>query len=269
VITALGITLVAGLATGIGSLIAFVTHRTNNRLLALGLGFSAGVMIYLSFMEIMPEAIDPLTVQFGARTGYSIAVISFFFGILLSALIDYFVPSCENPHEYQFVETPKCHRRHGHRDHSQQRLYRMGVFVAIAIVIHNIPEGIATFFASLRDPRLGISLGIAIMLHNIPEGIAVSMPFYYATGSRKKAFIYSSLSGFAEPLGALVGYCILSPFLNDTIFNILLAGIAGIMIYISLDELLPAAEECGEHHLCIWGLIGGMAIMAMSLLLFI
>ena len=144
----------------------------------------------------------------------------------------------------------------------------MGVFTALAIGIHNFPEGLATFIAALQEPAIGISIAIAIALHNIPEGVAVSVPIYYATGSRKKALGYSLLSGLAEPLGALIGFLILMPFLNDTLFGIIFALVAGIMVFISLDELLPSAREYGEHHLSIYGLVGGMVLMAVSLLLF-
>ena len=145
----------------------------------------------------------------------------------------------------------------------------MGMFSALAIAIHNFPEGLATFIGAMSDPALGISIAVAIAIHNIPEGIAVSVPIYYATGSRKKAFWLSFLSGLAEPVGAVIGYFILRSVFNDSTFGFIFAGVAGIMIYISLDELLPTAEEYGEHHVAIGGLIAGMAVMAVSLLLFI
>lgn len=145
----------------------------------------------------------------------------------------------------------------------------MGLFSALAIGIHNFPEGLATFIGALQDPALGISIAAAIAIHNIPEGIAVSVPIYYATQSRQKAFALSFLSGLAEPVGALLGYFLLIQFFSDAIFGIVFAGVAGIMVYISLDELLPTAEEYGEHHIAIYGLISGMLIMAISLLLFV
>ena len=145
----------------------------------------------------------------------------------------------------------------------------MGVFTALAIAIHNFPEGLATFISAFQDPSVAIPIVVAIAIHNIPEGIAVSVPIYQATGSRKKAFMYSFLSGLAEPIGALIGWFILIPVMNDVIFGVIFAAVAGIMIFISVDELLPAAREYGEHHLSIYGLIGGMAVMAVSLLLFV
>jgi ZIP family zinc transporter len=121
----------------------------------------------------------------------------------------------------------------------------------------------------MKEPGLGIAIAVAIAIHNIPEGIAVSIPMFYATGNKIKAFWYSFASGLAEPIGALVGITLLMPFMNDTVFGILFALVAGIMVYISLDELLPSAEKYGLHHLTIGGVIAGMGVMALSLLLFI
>ena len=145
----------------------------------------------------------------------------------------------------------------------------MGLFTALAIAIHNFPEGLATFAAGLADPKLGIPIAVAIAIHNIPEGIAVSIPISYATGNKRKAFLLSFMSGLAEPIGALVGFFILRNYFGDTLSGILFAGVAGIMVFISLDELLPTAREYGEHHLSIYGLVAGMATMAVSLLLFL
>ena len=140
------------------------------------------------------------------------------------------------------------------------------MFSALAIAIHNFPEGLATFASALSDPALGLSITIAIALHNIPEGISVAVPLYYATGSRKKAFFYSFLSGLSEPLGALIGYFILRSFFNDLVFGILFGAVAGIMVYISIDELLPTSREYGQNHQEIYGFIAGMFVMALSLL---
>lgn len=264
ILFAFGLTLFAGLSTGIGSAIAFFAKRTNTRFLSLALGFSAGVMIYVSFVEILVKARDSLIPEVGEATGYWYTTAAFFGGILFIALIDKFIPSAENPHEIHHVEEMA--------DESaikSAKLMRMGLFTALAIAIHNFPEGLATFTAALTEPALGIAIAVAIAIHNIPEGIAVSVPVYYATGSKKKAFWLSFLSGLAEPVGALIGFLILMPFMNPMVFGVLFAGVAGIMVFISLDELLPAAEEYGEHHLSIYGLIGGMAVMALSLLMFL
>ena len=256
------LTLGAGLATGIGSAIAFFAKRTNKRLLSFSLGLSGGVMIYVSFVELFQQANTTLSAEWGAHTGVIVTVASFFAGILLIGVIDRLVPSIENPHEAHRVEEMD------HQPHNP-RLMRMGVMTALAIGIHNFPEGIATFTSAVDNMALGVAIAVAIAIHNIPEGIAVSVPIYQATGSRKKAFCYSFLSGLAEPLGALIGWLLLMPIMTDTVFGIIFAAVAGIMVFISFDELLPAAREYGEHHLSIYGLISGMGVMAVSLLLFI
>jgi len=259
ILFAFGLTLLAGLSTGIGSTIAFFTRKTNTRFLSVSLGFSAGVMIYVSLTEIMTHAKEGLNAAFGPEAGPWAAVGAFFAGIALSAVIDNFVPVFENPHEIRNVEDMELEKR--------GKLMRMGMFSALALAIHNFPEGLATFVSALNNPQIGISIAIAIAIHNIPEGISVSVPIYYATGSRRKAFTYSFLSGLCEPLGALVGFLVLMPFLSDALFGALFGLVAGIMVFISFDELLPAAHEYGEHHLAVYGLIAGMAVMAVSLLL--
>lgn len=245
------LTLVAGLSTGIGSFIAFLKPNSNKTFLSISLGFSAGVMIYVSMIEIFADAKETLTSELG-NLGYPFTVLAFFAGMLIIAIIDKLVPSEENPHEIHNEKT---------------KLKRLGVFTALAIGIHNFPEGMATFVSALQDPAIAFPIVVAIALHNIPEGIAVSIPIYHATGSRKKAFLYSFASGLAEPIGALIGWLVLAPIMNDAIYGILFAGVAGIMVFISFDELLPAAREYGEHHLSIYGLVGGMVFMAISLLL--
>lgn len=263
IIFAFGITLFAGLSTGIGSILAFYTKRTNEKFLSASLGFSAGVMMYVSFIEIFPEARQSLEGLYGENLGYIYTTIAFFVGMAVIGLIDKFVPDDENPHHMRDVgEMEEVSEESKNKD-----LMRTGMFSALAIAIHNFPEGLATFIGAVEDPALGISIGIAIAIHNIPEGIAVSVPIYYATGSRKKAFKYSFLSGLAEPIGGIVGFLLLRTVLNDAMFGLVFAAVAGIMVYISLDELLPTAEKYGEHHVAIFGLILGMVVMATSLLL--
>lgn len=262
VLLAFSLTLVAGLSTGIGSAIAFFAKKTNTRFLSVSLGFSAGVMIYVSMIEIFAKARVALTADHGNFTGTLITVVSFFGGMLLIALIDKFIPKEQNPHDLRKVEDMSEGKKLSHK-----KLLRTGTFTALAIAIHNFPEGLATFVSTLQDFSIAIPITVAIAIHNIPEGIAVSVPVYYATGNKKKAFAYSFLSGLSEPIGALIGYLILMPFLSQTLFGIIYAGVAGIMIFISLDELLPSAREYGEHHLSIYGLVAGMAVMALSLLL--
>lgn len=262
---AFGLTLAAGLATGIGSVISFVASTTNTKFLSWSLGFSAGVMIYVSMIEIFVKAKDSLVAAAGNAMGNWLTVGGFFGGILLIALIDKFVPDQGNPHEIKKVEEMN-------KPASMVKdpaLLKMGTFTALAIAIHNFPEGIATFVSTLQDPGLGVAITIAIAIHNIPEGIAVAVPIYFATGSRKRAFKLSFLSGLAEPVGAIVAYFLLLPFLTDMMFGIIFAAVAGIMVFISLDELLPAAKKYDEGHLSIYGVVGGMAVMAVSLLLFI
>ncbi len=254
------LTLGAGMATGIGSTIAFLARRTNRRLLSFSLGLSGGVMVYVSFMELMRQADGALAAVWGERLGSLWCVASFFLGMLLIGVIDRLVPTVENPHEAHAVEE----MRHRPRN---PKLMRMGLMAALAITIHNFPEGIATFASAMENPTLGVAIAVAIAIHNIPEGIAVSVPIYYATGSRMKAFGWSLLSGLAEPLGALTAWLVLAPVMTPTVMGCLLAGVAGIMVFISIDELLPAAREYGEAHTAIYGVAAGMAVMAASLLL--
>lgn len=264
VLFAFGLTLFAGLSTGIGSALSLLTKQTNRRFLSVSLGFSAGVMIYVSFAEILVKANDALTASLGEKMGSWAAAGGFFFGILAIAIIDKFIPEAENPHEIHTVE-----EMDGQSEEHKIKLMRMGLFTALAIAIHNFPEGLATFTAALSDPKLGVPIAVAIAIHNIPEGIAVAVPVFYATGSRQKAFRLSFLSGLSEPVGALIGYILLYRFFSDTMFGFIFAAVAGIMVYISLDELLPSAREYGEHHLSIYGLVAGMVVMAVSLLLFL
>lgn len=261
VLVALLLTCFAGLATGIGSFIAFFAKSTNKKFLSFSLGLSAGVMIYVSFVEMFANAQDALTGALGNTTGMTVTVLCFFGGMLLIGAIDRLVPSFENPHEIRSVES---------MDEPPQRnnkLMKMGVMTALAIAIHNFPEGIATFTAAVQNPTLGIAIAAAIAIHNIPEGIAVSVPIYHATGDKKKAFLLSFLSGLAEPVGAILAYLILMPFMSPTLLGCIFAAVAGIMVFISMDELLPAAREYGEHHISIYGLMAGMGIMAFSLIL--
>ncbi|MFO7751743.1 MAG: zinc transporter ZupT [Desulfobacteraceae bacterium] len=276
--TALGLTVFAGMATGIGSAIAFFTRTNNYRFLSISTGFSAGVMLYVSFAEILLKGESSLTRAYGEYAGQWVNAGAFFGGILLIGLIDTFIPEAENPHEVHRKEESSLFdeetavREVGRAPDS--RLLRMGLFTALAIGIHNFPEGLATFLAALEDPGVGAAIAVAIALHNIPEGISVSVPIYYATGNRKKAFFYSVLSGLSEPVGALIAFMLIKLFtaggsgaVPPEVMGILFAGVAGIMVYISLDELLPTSRAYGRGHDSILGLVCGMAVMAVSLLL--
>jgi ZIP family zinc transporter len=289
---ALGLTLLAGMATAIGSAIAFTAKRTNYRFLSVASGFSAGAMLYVSFVEIFLKGVDSLVERFGEAGAQWVNAGSFFGGMLLIGLIDNLIPAAENPHEtHSEEETLPLHDPsapmpdlkalstrmtspdvHDHR--ARHKLLRMGMFTALAIAIHNFPEGLAAFLAALQDPSVGVAIAIAIALHNIPEGVSVSVPIFYATGSRGRAFLYSTLSGLAEPIGAIIGYAAVRFFLvSDTgvitpqVTGVLFGGVAGIMVYISLDELLPTSRAYGKGHDSLFGLVAGMLVMALSLLL--
>lgn len=218
-------------------------------------------MIYVSMIEIFPEAKSSLSVSLGENAGTLITSAAFISGMLLIGLIDKFIPEDSNPHEIHGVESS------GHQE--KTKLMRTGLFTALAISIHNFPEGLATFVSALQEPSVAIPIVVAIAIHNIPEGMAVSVPIYYATGSRKRAFWLSLASGLAEPIGAVIGYLVLLPFMDETVHGVLFAAVAGIMVFISLDELLPTARAYGEHHLSIYGMVAGMSVMAISLWLFI
>lgn len=267
------LTLIAGLSTGLGGLIALSTKRTNTKFLSVSLGFSAGVMLYISFVEMFFEARVLLVEGMGGSIGEWVNILSFFGGMFLIGLIDRLIPKTQNPHEVSSIEELETldlseeEIKEKQEEYKSSKLMRVGLVTAFAIAIHNFPEGIATFFSALTNPTLAIGVTVAIAIHNIPEGISVYVPVYYATGNKKKAFGLSFLSGLAEPLGAIIGFLILRPFLSDTLMGIIFAAVAGIMVFISLDELLPAAREYGETHLSIYGLVAGMIVMAVSLLL--
>lgn len=251
------LTLLAGLATSIGGALGLAGRGDSRRTMSVGLGFSAGVMIYVSLVEILPKGRDSLVSEYGETVGNWAMLLAFFGGIAVIALIDQLVPEEINPHEPGTVD-----------DRARQRaLMRTGMLTAVALGIHNFPEGFATFAAAIQDPKIGVAVAVAIAIHNIPEGLAVSVPVYQATGSRMKAMRWATISGLAEPAGAIIGYLILMPFISDGLFGIVFAAVAGVMVFISLDELLPTAEEFGEHHWAIYGLIAGMAVMGVSLVL--
>jgi len=268
---AFGLTLLAGLATGLGSALAFFAKRTNLRLLAQSLAFSAGVMLYVSFVEILPKASGDLARHFGAGAAGWLANAGFFGGILAMAVIDVLVPSADNPHELRAdTDLDALKSRRGDlaaEPAARTHLGRLGFFTAAAIAIHNFPEGVATFLAALDDPRTGVAIALAVALHNIPEGISVSVPIFYATGRRGRAFAYSFLSGLSEPLGGLAAALAMNWFLPTYTMGFVFAAVAGVMVYISIDELLPTAHRYGHSHEVLACIAGGMGLMAVSLLL--
>jgi len=257
------LTLFAGLATAIGGLIGISPRQLTPKFLSISLGFSAGVMVYVSLVEILPKSRQALELDYTAVNADWIATSALFIGILFSALLDrVLMPisdthAVHDPKSAQLTAPPKA------------KLLRVGLFAAAAIAIHNFPEGLVTFLATLQDPTVGVAIAIAVAIHNVPEGIAISVPIFEATGSRAKAFWYAFWAGIAEPLGAVLGYFLFLQFFADinAVLGTVFAFVGGIMIYIALDELLPAAQEFGEHHLALSGLFAGMAVMALSLLL--
>jgi ZIP family zinc transporter len=250
---ALLLTAISGFFTVIGGLIALFVKRDNTKFLSYSLGLSAGVMVYISLVEIFPSAYESLSQIYNSEISYILTTASFFLGIGLVIIIDLFVPEVNK----QKVAT---------KDFSS--LKRTGLMVALVITMHNLPEGLVTFIAALQNPTTGMAIAAAIAIHNIPEGMAVSIPVYYATNSKKKAFYYCLISALAEPVGALVGYMLLFPILNEQVLAIIFALIAGAMVFISIDELLPAASEYASKRLSAYGFASGMLLMALSLILF-
>ncbi|EAI7262609.1 zinc transporter ZupT [Campylobacter lari] len=281
ILVAMALTILAGLSTAIGSVIAFFSKNDNLRILSFGLGFSAGVMIYISFMEILPSSFVDFKKYYNSSYGELLALLCFFGGIFLSAIIDKFIPEDVNPHEpkedlselkicplpKKNEKAPTFHAGEPLKKINTKALKRTGIFTALAIAIHNFPEGFATFISSLDNLSFGIAIAVAVAIHNIPEGMAVSLPIYHATNDKKKAFIYSALSGIAEPIGAFVGAFLILPIMNELTLAITFAVVAGIMVFISFDELLPAAKTYDKAHDSLYGLVLGMAVMAVSLIL--
>ena len=262
------LTLFAGLSTVLGAFIAFWGGAKNTKFLSVGLGFSAGVMIYVSFVEILVKSQDAFSLKYGEILGETLGLTAFFIGIAISFIIDQSIPDNINPHHTLDVENSIDKKDSHSLQKHRAPLARVGFFTAIAIALHNFPEGFATFVSSLDNMTTGIAIAMAIAIHNIPEGLAVALPVYHATGSRKKAFLYALGSGLAEPIGAILGFVILAPIMGDLTLGITFGVVAGIMVYISFDELLPAARVYGNDHTTIFGVVIGMLVMAVSLILF-
>ena len=274
VLSALLLTLIAGAATGIGGALVLFKKKLSSNVLAGALGLSAGVMIFISLAELFPEAQSEITALGSIRHGETFVLLAFFAGMGIITLIDFLIPEYENPHEASGLSLDAKTAAVGvlEQTGNEKALHRLGLLSALAIAIHNFPEGIATFIGALNDPQMGAGITFAIAIHNIPEGIAVAIPIYYATKSKGKALLYATLSGFSEIIGALLCLGVTAVFGVELtgggpVFPLILASVAGIMIYISLDELLPTAEKYGKHHIAIAGVIAGMAIMGVSLLI--
>ena len=274
ILSALLLTLIAGAATGIGGALVLFKKKLSSDILAGALGLSAGVMIFISLAELFPESQAEITSIGSLRHGEALVLLAFFAGMGIITLIDFLIPEYENPHEASGLSLDARTAAVGilEQTGNEKALHRLGLMSALAIAIHNFPEGIATFIGALNDPQMGAGITFAIAIHNIPEGIAVAIPIYFATKSKGKALLYATLSGFSEIIGALLCLAVAATFGVELtgggpVFPLILAAVAGIMIYISLDELLPTAEKYGKHHIAIAGVVAGMAIMGISLLI--
>lgn len=257
VYTAFAVTFLAGLATLVGGGLVLFLKKPNYRVLAFGLAFAAGAMIYVSLTEILNKSISSFSLTFDEKSGFAYGTFAFLLGVVLVLLLDRFVP---NPHETIEAQSKQ--------DLSQPQLLRTGLLALFAISAHNLPEGLATFFATLESPALGAPLAVAIAIHNIPEGVAIALPVYGATGRKDYALVASLVSGLAEPLGAALGYFILAPYMSHTIYGMVFGIIGGVMVYLALDELLPTAKRFSKGHETVYGLVSGMAALATSLVIF-
>jgi ZIP family zinc transporter len=249
-----------------------MVKKPSPKFISFVMGFSAGVMIFISFVELLLRSMSSI--------GYLPGILFFFLGMSIMFLIDVVVS-----HKYEFENSievlinengsykPHLHYGHRHRQHfrgekKNLKIDKTTLFIILGVFIHNFPEGMATFIGTLAEINLGLVLTLAITLHNIPEGIAVSMPIYAYTGSKKKAFKWSFISGISEPIGAIITWVFLFPFITPTLLSALLGVVGGVMVYISLDELLPASRSLGKEHHSILGIMSGMIIIALSLALF-
>lgn len=264
---AFSLTLLAGISTAFGAFLAFFKTKDETRILSFGLGFSGGVMVYLSFVEILPKSIDFFS-RINLESAESLGILCFFVGMILAFGIDILIPKDVNPHELKNQNEVYCEldsrKSHISRNHT---IKRTAIFTAIAITIHNFPEGFATFIGALDSFTFGVSIAIAVAIHNIPEGLAVSLPIYHATGDKKQALKLTLLSGLAEPLGAILGYFVLAPILGEATLAISFGIISGIMVFISIDSLLPHSKLSTKGHESVAGVFFGMGIMAISLLI--
>lgn len=251
---ALGVCFFAAFATILGAGVLWNVKKPDPRLLAFGLAFAGGAMVYVSLVEIFVKSQIAFGHGHADKEAYGFATLAFFCGVGLVMLLDRLLP---NPHEGL-----------ASHDHDHKHAGRVGLMAALAITAHNFPEGMATFFATLDDATVGAPLAAAIAIHNIPEGVSIAIPVYFATGSRKKAVFACVISALAEPVGALIGYGVLRPFLSPDVYGWVFGIIAGVMVFLALDELLPAAKRYAKGHETVYGMTLGMAALALSLVLF-
>lgn len=263
VLLSFGLTTLVGLTMGIGGILSFFINEKNKKFFSLSLSFAAGIMIYAAFMAILPEGMHHLEEYMGENGKY-LGLLGFFGGMLFIAIMEKWIHKHGGHHGHS----------HGEEDHDHdqeedgQHLSKLGLMSAVAIGIHNLPEGLTIFTTALNDIAVAIPIAIAIVIHNIPLGIAIAVPIYYSTGSKRKALIYTFLVGLCQPLGALLGYALFSNLDTGIFFGILYTVVSGIMIFISLDELLPSSQREDDHHISVYGAIGGMLVMALSLSIF-
>lgn len=250
------VTLLAGLATVLGGILVLFFRQANYRALSFGLAFSAGAMVYVSLTEILNKSIESFSSAYNTDLGFAFGTFAFLLGIILVLILDRCIP---NPHE---------HVEHFQQPKNQTKLMRTAILTLCAITAHNLPEGLASFFATLDSPTLGAPLAVAIAIHNIPEGVAIALPVYMATQRKSWALAATAVSGLAEPLGAALGYFILAPFMSPVVYGMVFGIIGGVMVYLALDELLPTAKQYAQGHETVYGLVSGMVALASSLVIF-
>ena len=266
---ALLLSTIAGLSTVIGGLVTFFIKKNSLKFLSFGLGLSAGVMLFVSLVDIYPEATEMIKNQLGESFIW-LTTLFFGLGILIAILIDYFIPDHIQTQMFtkqiganeQCVDSTDCVENED-AIISIGKIKRAGLITAIVVALHNLPEGLATFFLASQDIMLGISIVVAIAIHNIPEGMEISIPVYQATHSKRKAFLYSFLSGMAEPIGGIFGFVLIKTLFPNLCIGVLFALVAGIMTYISL---LPLSKDYDTGHYSISGVVLGLLLMSILLI---
>ena len=270
---ALILSTLAGLSTVLGGFVTFFIKENSLKFLSFGLGLSAGVMLFISLVDLYPESCEMIKSRLGENYLF-LAILFFAIGILTAVLIDYFIPDHLQSQMFtkqlganeQHIDSTDC-KEDENAIISIGKIKKAGILTAVVVAIHNLPEGLATFFLTAQDVMLGIGIVVAIAIHNIPEGMAISIPVYQATHSKRKAFLYSFLSGMAEPIGGIVGFVIIKSLFPNLCIGILFSLVAGIMTYISLDTLLPLSKDYDTGHYSISGVVLGLLIMGIALVL--
>lgn len=262
VLLSLGLTTIVGLTMGLGGILAFFINEKNKKFFSLSLSFAAGIMIYAAFMAILPEGIHHLEEYMG-ENGKFVALLGFFGGMVFIAIMEKWVHKHGGHHGHSHGEN------HTHENEENgEHLSNLGIMSAVAIAIHNLPEGLTIFTTGINDISLALPIAFAVILHNIPLGIAISVPIYYSTGDKKKAFLYTFIVGLFQPIGAILGYLLFANLSTELFFGLLFTVVSGIMIFVSLDELLPSSQRDNDHHISVYGAIAGMLVMALSLSIF-